>query len=99
MQLELNAEPSMALTLGGEPATVEEIKAAVASAAGSELLIGYGDHTLSLVDNELTINGAETVTIDSSAMHLDLNEMACCVGDKCLMWPSQSAAKPRFAGL
>lgn len=37
---------------------------------------------------ELTINGSVTEELKGN-VHLNLNPMACCIGEACIMWPEK----------
>lgn len=78
----------------GVTKSAEEIKA---MCGGDELTINVGKHIVKVADAGLgqvsiNINGAVHETVSSPA-HLGFNPMACCIGDRCVMWPPMQESK------
>lgn len=102
-ELQVEAAPHFPLTLNGN-ATTPELVAEAASTAipqGKEILLGYGPNTVRLVRRnnagpaEVSLNGGAFETVDGTPAHLSLSKMACCVGEKCLMWPEPQKAEEK----
>eukprot|EP01127_Copromyxa_protea_P011639 TRINITY_DN2945_c0_g1_i1.p1 TRINITY_DN2945_c0_g1~~TRINITY_DN2945_c0_g1_i1.p1 ORF type:complete len:985 (-),score=260.09 TRINITY_DN2945_c0_g1_i1:40-2730(-) len=86
----LDVSSAFPLTVDGKQVAPEELQ----KWAGSSFNIVAGENVLSFKNQgdsvELTINGAVTEVL-SGNVHLDMNPMACCIGEACIMWPAKPA--------
>lgn len=85
------------LKLNGKSVTAEEVK----KMSGQSFQLEAGNNTIDFTDDltglQLTLNGTLTQQL-RGAVHLNLSEMACCIGDKCLMWPPAPPKTTSSAG-
>lgn len=73
--------------MDGNAVTVADLQG---NYGGKDFTLKFGDHEMAFASAggdavSLTINGKTSESLNG-AVHLNLNDMAVCIGDKCLMW-------------
>ena len=76
------------LTVGGAVVSAEDVQS---KHGGTDFTLKFGANEMAFAssggagDVTMTINGKTSESL-SGLVHLDLNDMAVCIGEKCLMW-------------
>lgn len=74
---------------------------APAHSLGTSFDLWAGDDVLAFHDLgggnvKIVLNGDSSVSFDHP-LHLNINPMAVCIGEECVMWPEQKLPKPEKA--
>eukprot|EP00035_Acanthoeca_spectabilis_P023749 m.450768 g.450768 ORF g.450768 m.450768 type:complete len:85 (-) comp20046_c0_seq1:230-484(-) len=83
MAIEANVDDESKLTKpDGTALTLAELK----GTAGA-VEFAYAGHVVKYDgESSITVDG-EKHQVKQLPLHLDMNKMACCIGDTCIMWP------------
>jgi hypothetical protein len=89
---ELEIDDSFVIKVNGSNSSVEEVK----KLAGQSFMLNCSDNFIEFQNQgdslTLTINNSECVKL-SGGVHLNINPMAVCIGDQCMMWPDLPESK------
>ena len=86
---DLEVDEDFQIQVNGVTGNVDSIKAM----AGKSFVLNLNANILEFVTSPLdpstvtlTINGSSSETL-KGGLHLNMNQMAVCIGDQCMMWP------------
>ena len=96
----LQTEDPKEVIVGGQSTSVQAFldnQAKTAGEQGGALSFEWNGNTIDITlqngSVSVTLNNTNTQAVpDPQNIHLDLSEMACCIGDACLMWPPKPAS-------
>lgn len=86
---DLEVDEDFQIKVNGVPGNIDSIKAM----AGKSFIVNLNANTIEFVTSSvdpssvtMTINSSSSETL-KGGLHLNMNPMAVCIGDQCVMWP------------